>query len=99
LFLSKGTAGAKMEKKLMERQSSDWPNLWSILRGGSKVWHYYCWYVVLTDRNLAWLSSEEPNKQLTETGAESYTQPLDWSQGPCGWIRESLKEADKEGIP
>ena len=27
LFLSKGTAGAKMEKKLMERQSSDWPNL------------------------------------------------------------------------
>ena len=30
LFLYKRTAGRKMEKKLRERRSSDWPNLGSI---------------------------------------------------------------------
>ena len=34
-------------------------------------------YDVLTDRSLAWLSSERPNKQLTETEADTYTQPMD----------------------
>jgi hypothetical protein len=29
------------------------------------------------DRSLAWLSSEGPNKQLTETDADTYTQPMD----------------------
>ena len=33
LFLSKRTAGTKMEKRLRERQSNDWPNLASISRG------------------------------------------------------------------
>jgi hypothetical protein len=37
LFLSKRTAGTKMEKKLRERRSSDLPNLGSISRGGSKA--------------------------------------------------------------
>jgi hypothetical protein len=37
LFLSKRTAGAKMEKRLRERQSSEQPNLGFISRGGSKT--------------------------------------------------------------
>jgi hypothetical protein len=41
LFLSKGTAGTKMEKRLRERRSSDQSNLGSISRGGSKALHYY----------------------------------------------------------
>jgi hypothetical protein len=37
LFLSKRTADKRMEKKLRERLSRDWPKLGSISRGGSKV--------------------------------------------------------------
>jgi hypothetical protein len=37
LFLSKRTAGTKMEKILRERRSSDRHKLGSISRGGSKV--------------------------------------------------------------
>ena len=32
---------------------------------------------VLTDGSMAWLSSEKSYKQLTETEADTYTQPLD----------------------
>ena len=39
-------------------------------------------YDMLTDRNLAWLSSERPNQQLTETEADTYTHRLDGSQEP-----------------
>jgi hypothetical protein len=35
LFLSKRTSGTKMEKRLRERQSSDWYNFGYMLRGGS----------------------------------------------------------------
>ena len=37
---------------------------------------------MLTDRSLAWLPSERPNKQLTETDVGD----------PCGRIRERLSE-------
>jgi hypothetical protein len=37
LILSEGTAGTKMKKRLREKRSSDWPNLGSISRGGSKA--------------------------------------------------------------
>jgi hypothetical protein len=37
LFLSKRTAGSKMEKRWRERRFSDRPNLGSISRGGSKA--------------------------------------------------------------
>jgi hypothetical protein len=35
---------------------------------------YY--YSLLTDKSLAWLPSEKPNKQLKEPDADSYTQPM-----------------------
>jgi hypothetical protein len=37
LFLSKGTAGTKIEKRLRERRSSDWSNPGFISRGVSKA--------------------------------------------------------------
>jgi hypothetical protein len=40
LFLSKRTTGIKMEKRLRERRSSDWPELGSISRVGSKAGYY-----------------------------------------------------------
>jgi hypothetical protein len=70
-----------MEKRLRERRSSDQPKLGSI-SGNSKAWHYYWCYGVLTDRSLAWLSSERPNKQLAETEADNlHPTNIVWSQG------------------
>jgi hypothetical protein len=40
-LLSKRTRGIKMEKRQIERYSSDCPNLGSISRGGAKVCHHY----------------------------------------------------------
>jgi hypothetical protein len=57
-----------------------------------KAWHYYWCHGTLTERSLAWLSSERPNKQLTETDTDTYTQPL----GPCDWNKERLEEAKEE---
>jgi hypothetical protein len=37
-------------------------------------------YGMLTERSLAWLPSERPYKQLKESDADTYTQPMD----PCG---------------
>ena len=54
----------------------------SISRGGSKGWHYYWCYNVLADRNLAWLPSLRPQKQLKESDADTSNQP---SQGPL-WL-------------
>ena len=41
-------------------------------------WQYYWYCAVLADRNLAWLSSERLDQQLTETEADTHTQALDW---------------------
>ena len=60
--------------------------------------NYWC-YDVLTDRNLAWLPSKRPNKQLTKTDA--ILTPNKWTEArdPCGWIRERLEKAKEEGDP
>jgi hypothetical protein len=52
---------------------------------------------VLTDRSLAWLPSERPNKQLKESDADIYTQPMDRRRGSLWLNRERLKEAKEEG--
>ena len=92
---SKRTAGIKIEKQLRERRSSDLPKLESSSRGCSKTWHYYWLYGVLTNRCLERLPSERPNKQLTETNADTYqsTEVLD----QCGWIGGRLQESEEEG--
>ena len=40
---------------------------------------------MLTDRNLAWELAERPNKQLKESDADTYTQPMYRSQRPV-WL-------------
>jgi hypothetical protein len=52
---------------------------------------------VLTKMGLSWLPSERPNKQLKELDADIYTQPMERSCCPCGWIREKLEEAKEQG--
>ena len=58
----------KMEKRLKERRSNDQPNLdpsqGEAPRPDTST---DAIYGVLTDRSLAWLSSERSNKQLIET--------------------------------
>jgi hypothetical protein len=39
----------------------------------------------VTDRSLSWLPSQRPNKQLTESDAETYTQPMNRSHGTL-WL-------------
>jgi hypothetical protein len=53
-----------MEKRQREMRFSDWPKLGSSSRIGSKDWHYYWYYGVLTDRTLAWLSSDSWLRQM-----------------------------------
>ena len=35
------------------------------------------------------------NNQVTETDADTYTQPIDGDL--CGWIREKLEEGEEKG--
>jgi hypothetical protein len=60
------------QRRLSNLESSPWV--------GTKAWHYYWSCAVLTNRCLAWLSSERPYDQLTETDADPYSQLLDWGQ-------------------
>ena len=67
---------------------------------GTKAWHYYWCYAVLTDRSLAWLSSERPNKQLTETDIDTSSQALGWDQGsPMEKLGEGLKDLKGMATP
>jgi hypothetical protein len=66
LFLSKRTAGTKMEKSLRQTLSSYRLKLGPNSRGRLKAWHYYWDYGVLANRSLAWLPSKRLNKQMKE---------------------------------
>jgi hypothetical protein len=86
LFLSKRTAGTKMEKKLREGSPMTGPT-WDPFQGGwGEASHYYWYYDILADRSLAYLSSER-SYRWTEV------------RGICGWIREKLEETEKEDDP
>jgi hypothetical protein len=84
-----------MEERLKESQYNNWPNLRSIPWEGTKAWHYYWCYDVLTDRSPAWLSSERPYQQLSETDADTYTQP----GTPMVELGERLKKLKGSVIP
>jgi hypothetical protein len=62
LFLSKRTAGTRIEKKLTERRSSD-TQIGTHLKGRLQG------LIVLIEKSLVWLPSERLSKQLTETEA------------------------------
>jgi hypothetical protein len=66
-----------MEIETEEKKVQWQAKVGSSSRGGPKAWHYYWGYGELTKRNLAWLPSEWPNKQLKESDADICTQPMD----------------------
>ena len=51
------------------------------------------------ESSLAWFSSERLNQQLTGTDADTYSQPLEWSHFPYGWIRAWMEKTEEEGDP
>jgi hypothetical protein len=64
-----------MEKRLTKRGSSNWPKLGSHLKGRLQGLTLLAmlWYA----RSLASLPSKRPNKQMSETDADTYTHPMD----------------------
>ena len=68
--------------------------------GGPKAWHYNWGYGMLAKRDLSWLPSKRPWKQLNKSVIYIFT-PNQWTEAAdsCGWIREKLEEAEMEGNP
>jgi hypothetical protein len=55
---------------------------------------------MLTDRSLPWLSSKRPNKQLTETNADTYAKPMDLSQeAPVVELKRGWKKLKRSVTP
>ena len=47
-------------------------------------------------KDLSWLPSERPNKQLNESDADNCSQSMGRSSNPCCWIREVWKKLGKK---
>jgi hypothetical protein len=98
LFLSKGNAGTKLERRLKEQPFRDCSNRGYITCIVTSLQHC-CWYhVVLADRSLAWLSSERFHQQRTETDADTYLITNHWTElrNPYGRVRRRTEGT--EGI-
>jgi hypothetical protein len=52
-----------------------------------------------TERSLTRLPSKRPNKQLTESEGDTYTQPMERSWVPVWLVRKRLAEVLEEGDP
>jgi hypothetical protein len=53
-----------------------------------------CW---VCRQHLSWLSTERLYHQLTETGADTYSQLLDWGHYPHGSVKGRNEGAEGEG--
>jgi hypothetical protein len=72
LFLSKRTSGTKTEKRLWERTPSDQLN-----------WNPSQREALKPNTSQAWLISDQPNKQLTETEVGIYIKLMTKFMNPC----------------
>jgi hypothetical protein len=72
--------GTKMEQRLGEWLTNDWPDLRPIPWARTNPWHYWWYSVILVDRSLASLSSERLPPGATDTDAETHSQALDRTQ-------------------
>ena len=90
-----------MERRLKETQSNDQPNLGSISWEGTKAWHYYWCYDVLTDGSLEWLFSDSLYQQLTEAEANTYIYSIiELMLGiPIVELGEGLKKLKERAAP
>jgi hypothetical protein len=95
LFLSKGNAETKWNRDWRKADQETVPT-WDPFHAQSPNPRHCCWWQdELADRSLACLSSERLYHHLTETNADTYSQPLDWTP----MEKEELKEMKRIATP